>query len=421
MEVNRQNTSLTFVDGRGIVLPKANTGAATEDNVARRRYQRGSVFLRGKRELVWVGRWREDVIDESGHIARVHRKEVLGSKRDFPTKKLALRELESRLSPINSTSYRAMRIGTFAGFAREWETEVLSTMKPSTESAIKSQLKVNLIPFFGNYAMKDITARTIQSFIYSREGKAPKTIKNYILTLHMMWRQAKAWNYVTHDPFEGLVLPKGGRTKRLFFTEEEVKRIINAAAEPERTLYWLAAETGLRAGELFGLRAQDVNLEKTSVTVHQAVWNRQVQTPKTDNANREFALSPDLGERLRVFLTTWRPNPLGLLFASRSGLPLDRSNFVVQKLWPLLDSLGISRCGLHAFRHTNGSLMDRLGAPMKLRQQRLGHAPGSDITMAVYTHLIGDDDHKVAAQLGDILRPDVPKFDLTKMQTHGTQ
>jgi hypothetical protein len=65
--------------------------------------------------------------------------------------------------------------------------------------------------------------------------------------------------------------------------------------------------------------------------------------------------------------------------------------------------------------------MDRIGAPMKLRQQRLGHAPGSDITMAVYTHLIGDDDHRVAAQLGEILRPDVPKFDLVKMQTHGTQ
>jgi integrase len=145
----------------------------------------------------------------------------------------------------------------------------------------------------------------------------------------MMWRQAKAWNYVTHDPFEGLVLPKGSRTKRFFFTEEEVKRIINAAAEPERTLYWLAAETGLRADELFGLRAQDVNLEKSAVTVHQAVWNRQVQTPKTDNANREFALSPDLGEHLRAFLTRWRPNPLGLLFTwnplgrNRNGHKMD--------------------------------------------------------------------------------------------------
>ena len=58
---------------------------------------------------------------------------------------------------------------------------------------------------------------------------------------------------------------------------------------------------------------------------------------------------------------------------------------------------------------------------MKLRQQRLGHAPGSDITVTVYTHLIGDDDQKVAAQLGEILRPDVPKFDLVRMQTHRTQ
>src|SRR6202035_1977732 len=107
-----------------------------------------------------------------------------------------------------------------------------------------SQLKAQIVPFFGEVAMKEMTTRAIQSFIHSREDKASKTVKNYILTLHMMWRQAKAWNYVTHDPFDGLVLPKTGRTKRIFFTEEEVKQIINAAAEPERTLYWLAAETG---------------------------------------------------------------------------------------------------------------------------------------------------------------------------------
>lgn len=373
--------------------------------MARRRYQRGSVFLRGKRDLLWIGRWREDVIGESGQIARVHRNEVLGTKKDFPTKKLALRELESRLSPINSTSYRAMRTGTFARFAKDWQTQVLSTMKPSTVSTIASHLRVNLIPFFGEFAMRDITARVIQGFVHSSEDKAPKTIRNYILTLHMMWKQARAWNYVTHNPFDGLVLPKVNRTKRFFFTEDEVKLIINTAPEPERTLYWLAAETGLRAGELFGLRAQDVNPTKASVTVHQAVWNRKVQAPKTDNANREFALSPDLAHHLATFLKSWRPNPLQLLFTSNTGRPHDRSNFMVRHLWPLLDSLGIPRCGLHAFRHTNGSLMDRLGTPMKLRQQRLGHAPGSDITMAIYTHLIADDDHTVAAQLGAILRP----------------
>jgi integrase len=80
------------------------------------------------------------------------------------------------------------------------------------------------------------------------------------------------------------------------------------------------------------------------------------------------------------------------------------------KLHPLLDSLGIKRCGLHAFRHSNGSLMDRLNAPMKVRQERLGHALGSNITMAVYTHAVSEDDRRVADQLGNLLCPDVSKF-----------
>ena len=65
---------------------------------------------------------------------------------------------------------------------------------------------------------------------------------------------------------------------------------------------------------------------------------------------------------------------MGLLFATRNGTPWDANLLVKRKLYPLLDSLGIERGGLHAFRHTNSTLMDRLGAPFKVRQQRLGHS-----------------------------------------------
>src|SRR5258708_1600919 len=60
--------------------------------------------------------------------------------------------------------------------------------------------------------------------------------------------------------------------------------------------------------------------------------------------------------------------------------PWDANPVVKRKQHPLLDSLGIERRGLHAFRHANGSLTDRLQAPLKTRQERLGHAPGCDIT-----------------------------------------
>ena len=66
------------------------------------------------------------------------------------------------------------------------------------------------------------------------------------------------------------------------------------------------------------------------------------------------------------------------------------------------------RGGLHAFRHANITLMDRLGVPLKLRQQRVGHSEGS-LTLDVYTHVDSEDDVQFAERLGGILRPNAPK------------
>ncbi len=257
--------------------------------------------------------------------------------------------------------------------------------------------------------MKNIGGQALQMFVQNC-NHSPKTCRNFILSLRMMWNSAKAWGYVTHNPFDGIVLPKTHRPMRFFFTVDAIHKILAAANEPERTFYWLAAETGMRAGELCGLRVEDMDLESCIVNVRQSVWRGQVQSPKTVNSIRQFAISPKLNGHLRSFLGTWRSNPLGLVFTTCTGRPWAPCNLMRSKLHPLLDSLGIKRCGLHAFRHSNGSLMDRLNAPMKVRQERLGHALGSDITMAVYTHAVSEDDRRVADQLGNLLCPDVSKF-----------
>lgn len=373
--------------------------------MARRRYQHGSVFERGKRDKVWVGRWREDVINPDGTVRRVEKKEVLGTKKEFPTKKLAIREMESRLTPINSVNYRALRASTFADFAQLWEKNALSQHKPSTQSAIKSQLKKWLVRYFGGKAMREIGCNEIQDFIrWNTLG--PKSCRNMVLTLRMMWKSAQAWGYVTHEPFTGLVYPKVGRQARLFFTMDEIQRILAAAPGPLKTFYWLAAETGMRSGELCGLRIEDMDLENCLIHVKQTVWGGKVQvSPKTDNAIRSFAISSRLRDHLVEYVATWRPNLHNFVFATKNGTPWDRNLVVKRKLHPLLDKLKIARCGMHAFRHTNGSLMDRLQTPMKVRQERLGHAAGSNITMVVYTHTVSADDRKVAEELGAILRP----------------
>jgi hypothetical protein len=92
-------------------LPEANTGLPLKgdfERMARRRFQRGQLLLRGKKRPVWVGRWREDII-ENGQILRVQKCRILGSKADYPTRKLALRALEDQLADINKLAYRPGR------------------------------------------------------------------------------------------------------------------------------------------------------------------------------------------------------------------------------------------------------------------------------------------------------------------------
>jgi hypothetical protein len=118
----------------------ADSGRHQEDVMARRRYQRGQLSLRGKEKL-WVARWREDVIRLDGSIHRVRKCEVIGTLKEFKTRRLAERELEQRLSEVNSLNYTPRPTATFAQFAAKWEKDVLTLHKPSTGSADRSRIR----------------------------------------------------------------------------------------------------------------------------------------------------------------------------------------------------------------------------------------------------------------------------------------
>jgi integrase len=182
---------------------------------------------------------------------------------------------------------------------------------------------------------------------------------------------------------------------------DEIKRVIDSASEPNRTFFSILAETGIRGGEICGLRVADLDLGNALIHVHQSVWRGQIQTVKSRKGNRRFPISSEMVEHLRAFLRTWRPNPLGLLFATKNGTPWDHSLVRKRRFHPLLKSLGIPRCGFHAFRHGNATLLDQIGAPMAVRQNRLGHA-GAQTTMG-YTHAVTADERRIANELGRIL------------------
>lgn len=378
--------------------------------LARRRYQKGSLSLRGSRNKVWVGRWREDELLPDGRKRRVNRKEVIGSLKDFPTKHLAQRELETRVAPINSLDYRPGVAISFSQFVEKWKASVLPQFeRKSTRMHLVSDINHHLLPVLGDVHLRDITAERVQAFVTSlRAGSkrkvGPKTVHNVIAVLRTLWRTAKTWNYVSHDPFAGVMLPDVPEPETRCFTVEEALQVIENAKEPYKTFYWLAAETGMRAGELCALRWEDVNLDRRIVQVRQSSWNGHMQSPKTAAGRRVFAMSPELAEHLRAM----KPDRQGLIFLNKFGRPLRGGKVVEKHLGPLLQNLNIPHRGLHAFRHLNGSLMDQFGVPIKVRQERLGHSSAT-ITLDRYTHSVGEDDRRIANQLGRILCPLVPK------------
>jgi Phage integrase, N-terminal SAM-like domain len=161
-EVTEVN-ALRDESGHAISSSRCAVNGQKENPLARRRYQRGYLFLkRTQFGPVWVGRYREDVVQPDGTIKRPKRAVVLGDTKQYPTRRLALRALESMLSVVNSLAYRPRPTATFEQIAAKWEATVLGQLKPSTAENYRIQIGKHLRPFFHAFQVKNIGPELVQ-------------------------------------------------------------------------------------------------------------------------------------------------------------------------------------------------------------------------------------------------------------------
>jgi len=115
--------------------------------MARRRFQFGSLFRRGKHPKVWVARWWEQIINPDGSVGRKRRAEVLGTVAELTSRSQAMEALTKRLNPINSGMHRPQSTRTFSRFVQEdWLPVVLPTVKYATQKNYRYFLNVHLLP-----------------------------------------------------------------------------------------------------------------------------------------------------------------------------------------------------------------------------------------------------------------------------------
>ncbi|MCH8919447.1 MAG: site-specific integrase, partial [Chloroflexi bacterium] len=176
----------------------------------------------------------------------------------------------------------------------------------------------------------------------------------------------------------------------------------------------LALNTGMRQAELLGLRWQDVDLDRAVLHVRQQVcrlageWH--FSEPKTKAGRRTISLSGtcvaalrehhgrQLEERLRA--ETWED--MDLVFANRSGYPLDKGNLLRRSFAPLLERAGLPRVRFHDLRHSCASLLLAEGVHPKVVQEMLGHSTIS-VTMDTYSHTLPSMGAEAAERLDALL------------------
>jgi hypothetical protein len=126
---------------------------------------------------------------------------------------------------------------------------------------------------------------------------------------------------------------------------KEVGKIIAAAREPYKTMFWLLVMTGMRAGEMLGLQWHDIDFDRGLMNMRRCAWYGRVQTTKNKNSEAIIPLPNILAATLRAFREQWKSNPDGFLFVTRNRRHPSSNKVMEYGLWPVLDLLAISVVG----------------------------------------------------------------------------
>lgn len=355
--------------------------------MARRRFQKGQIIF-SKRRQIWLGRYREDTIAADGRVIRTRPQIVLGTKKQLPTQRLAARKLDEILSRVNDYAYQPTRIATVAEFAKRWKEEVLAKRKPSTVQSANSHLNSHILPQLGRLRLDQLGPENQQIFVDQLIGASRKTVLNILSTLSSMLTTAKNWHYAVREvEIKKLVLPERNTHVAAHFTRSQVESILNLAQNPWRTFFIFLTMTGTRAGEALGLQWGDIDFEHHCIHIRRSAWNGRPQSTKSKGSAAPITLPAALATVLTDYRNEWKPNAEGFLFVTRNGRPPSSNKVVEYQLWPILDALGISRCGLHAFRDSVASFIVDAGYPIEVAQQQLRHSNAR--TTLGYTHFRG--------------------------------
>ncbi|MDP9350038.1 MAG: site-specific integrase, partial [Chloroflexota bacterium] len=246
-----------------------------------------------------------------------------------------------------------------------------------------------------------------------KQDKSRSTVERVHRVLHNALNQALAWGYI-HRNVASVVHPPTPQAHKLrTLTPEQVRRLLDTARGTRwEALLMLAIATGMRQGELLGLKWEDIDFEMGTLRVQRQLAKGRVFTePKTRTARRAINLPRTTVAVLQAHRqrqrqerqsvgTDWADQDL--VFCTHQGTPLNARN-VIRDFKILLERARLPDIRFHDLRHTAATLMLLQGVAAKVVQGRLGHSQIS-LTLDTYSHLLPTMDREAANALDELLR-----------------
>ena len=294
-------------------------------------------------------------------------------------------------------------------------------MSPKTLLQYTDFVRRGLIPALGSIPLAKLRPQHIQRY-YSHalqhgrtDGKGGLSAKT-VLHIHRLLRQALfhavKWQMMARNPADAVEPPRPQRYDPPMLSPDMVRRLLSEAGDaPHGDLIHTAVMTGLRKGELLGLRWQDVDLDASLLHVRQsAQWlpgqGWSFRQPKTHRSRRPVALAPATVNLLRGHRRRQLEDRVALgeaygdhdlVFATPLGTPIDTSN--LRRAWKsIAKAADVPHLRFHDLRHVHATLMLLGGVHPKVVAERLGHA-NVGITLDTYSHVLPHLQSQAAAGL----------------------
>ncbi|NLX92159.1 MAG: site-specific integrase [Firmicutes bacterium] len=345
------------------------------------------------------------------------------------TRKEVQELVNEALGKVQAGTYREPSKLTMAEWLTTWLNDYMRpSLRPTTWENYEIQVRRHILPALGHLRLSQLQTSNLQKLYNDKlsnggrlDGKegglSPRTVRYIHTLIHAALEQAKKEGMITINVADAVKLPHDPKKEIQCLDTEGVKRFLAAARETKHfPAYFLALNTGLRRGELLGLRWKDVDLKAGSITVNQGLVRTKqglvLQEPKTKLSNRTIGISPQVVSVLKEHKKRQNEERLAagtayntknhLVFCNELGEPLCPRGFT-RHFERVLKRAGLEgKVTFHGLRHTFATLSLQEGAAARTVQEALGHHKAA-FTLDVYSSVTAKMKKEATDRIGSLL------------------